>query len=215
MNGTDVMNGVDAAFGALIAHREEIEELDQAIGDGDHIFNLIRGLEAVRTAREFIAPQSLADALKSVARKLLETVGGSSGPLLSTLLMGMAKAVPADPPSSADFARMFAEGVAAMGARGKSGVGEKTMMDVLIPVSLTFTSLTGEGVPMGQILRALEAEAERGMLNTRNMLATKGRASFLGERAVGHIDPGARSCQIVIAALCELARQGTAERSLV
>ena len=79
MNGTDVMNGVDAAFGALIAHREEIEELDQAIGDGDHIFNLIRGLEAVRTAREFIAAQPLADALKSVARKLLETVGGSLG----------------------------------------------------------------------------------------------------------------------------------------
>lgn len=215
MNGTDVMNGVDAAFEALTAHREEIEELDQAIGDGDHIFNLIRGLEAVRAARESIAPQPLADALKSVARKLLETVGGSSGPLLSTLLMGMAKAVPADPPSSADFARMFAEGVAAMGARGKSGVGEKTMMDVLIPVSLTFTSLTKEGAPLGQILRALEAEAERGMLNTRNMLATKGRASFLGERAVGHIDPGARSCQVVIAALCKLARQGTAERSLV
>ena len=207
MNGSDVMRGVEAAYEAVLENRAEIEQLDQAIGDGDHIFNLIRGLEAVRASSSTIETQPLADALKSVARKILETVGGSSGPLFSTLILGMSKAAPADAITLSDWARMFAEGVSAMAARGKADVGEKTMLDVLIPVSKVFSQLTAQGASQEQVLSAIKSEAERGMLATKDMLATKGRASFLGERAVGHIDPGARSSQIILTALCVLAAQ--------
>ena len=207
MNGNDVMRGVEAAYEAVLTHRAEIEQLDQAIGDGDHIFNLIRGLEAVRAAGNTIETQPLADALKSVARKILETVGGSSGPLFSTLVLGMSKAAPTGEVTLPDWARMFAEGVSAMAVRGKADVGEKTMLDVLIPVSQVFSQLTAQGASQEQILSAIKSEAERGMLATKDMLATKGRASFLGERAVGHIDPGARSSQIILVALCNLAAQ--------
>lgn len=207
MNGSDVMRGVEVAYQAVLANRAEIEQLDQAIGDGDHIFNVIRGLEAARSAGASIETQPLADALKSVARKILETVGGSSGPLFSTLILGMSKATPAGEVNLADWAKMFAEGVSAMAARGKAGVGEKTMLDVLIPVSKVFSQLTAEGASRDQVLFAIQQEAERGMLSTKDMLATKGRASFLGERAIGHLDPGARSSQIILGALCDLATQ--------
>jgi phosphoenolpyruvate---glycerone phosphotransferase subunit DhaL len=91
-----------------------------------------------------------------------------------------------------------------MQMRGKAGRGEKTMLDVLIPVSETFSRLSSDGASQSAILEALKAEAQRGMEATKDLIATKGRASFLGERAIGHIDPGARSSQLIIAAVCDL-----------
>ena len=100
---------------------------------------------------------------------------------------------------------MFKAGVATMAARGKASTGEKTMLDVLIPVSETFEELTNTHASSDHLLTAIKNRAEDGMLATRDMIATKGRASFLGERAVGHIDPGARSSQLIISAICDLA----------
>ena len=97
---------------------------------------------------------------------------------------------------------MYAAGVEAMRQRGKTGKGSKTMMDVLIPVAERFRELVDAESTTQEILRELPKEAERGMLSTREMVALKGRASFLGERSRGHIDPGARSSQVIIAALC-------------
>jgi dihydroxyacetone kinase-like protein len=201
------MRGIEAAYQAVLLHRAEIEELDQAIGDGDHVFNLIRGLEAVRSGASSIEGQDLSNALKSVARKILETVGGSSGPLFSTLILAMSKTAPVGEVTLSDWSRMFAEGVSAMATRGKAGVGEKTMLDVLIPVSQVFSRFAAQGVAQSEVLAAIKLEAERGMLATKEMVATKGRASFLGDRAIGHIDPGARSSQIILGALCDLAGQ--------
>jgi phosphoenolpyruvate---glycerone phosphotransferase subunit DhaL len=133
---------------------------------------------------------------------VLSTVGGSSGPLFASLLLGMARQVPAAGEGAAGAARMVAAGVAAVRERGKTGTGSKTMMDVLIPVAERFEALAASGAAAADILRELPLEAERGMLATRDMLATKGRASFLGERSRGHIDPGARSSQLMIAAVC-------------
>ena len=203
INSTVLNDCVRVAHAAILEHREEIAGLDQAIGDGDHVFNIIRGLEALEAMREDLAQKPIADALKASARKLLETIGGSSGPLFATLLLGMSKACESDTPSSSDLAKMFNEGVTAMSARGKATVGEKTMLDVLIPVANAFVQHTHNGVSGTTLLEALKLEAQQGMESTREMIATKGRASFLGERAIGHIDPGARSSQVMIAAICD------------
>jgi dihydroxyacetone kinase-like protein len=142
--------------------------------------------------------------LELAANKVLSTVGGSSGPLFFSLLIGMAKASAHNPLDVAGTALMFAAGVEAVGQRGKTGVGSKTMMDVLIPVAARFKELaTSESPTLRKtVLEELPRVAEQNMLATRDMLATKGRASFLGERSRGHIDPGARSSQIMITAVC-------------
>jgi dihydroxyacetone kinase-like protein len=204
MNGKTVMECIDAAYAALKEHTDEIALLDQQIGDGDHIFNLLRGMEALLAVRADIEAESLGAALELAASKVLSTVGGSSGPLFFSLLNGMAKASANNPPDVAGTALMFAAGVEAVGQRGKTGVGSKTMMDVLIPVAARFKELATIASPTLRttVLEELPQVAEQNMLATRDMLATKGRASFLGERSRGHIDPGARSSQIMITAVC-------------
>lgn len=202
MNGETVMACIDAAYAALKEHTDEIASLDQQIGDGDHIFNLLRGMEALLAVRAEIAAQPLGPALEIAASKVLSTVGGSSGPLFFSLLNGMAKASANNAMDVAGFARIFAAGVEAVGQRGKTGVGSKTMMDVLIPVAQRFEQLAAESAAARTVLDTLPRVAEENMLATRDMLATKGRASFLGERSRGHIDPGARSSQIMIASVC-------------
>lgn len=203
MSGKIVVDCIEAAYASIKEHADELTVLDQAIGDGDHVFNLMRGLEALRGLSTEIEKQDLSPALKIAATKVLTTVGGSSGPLFSSLLMGMSLASSDVNGDLRGVARMYAAGVQAVQNRGKTGKGSKTMMDVLIPVAERLNELVGEAVPVPEILDALSEEATRGMLATREMLATKGRASFLGERSCGHIDPGARSSQLIIAAVCE------------
>jgi len=203
MDGKIVMDCIDAAYAAIKRHRDEIMILDQTIGDGDHVFNLIRGLEALRGIRSDIEAQALAPALKLAASKVLSTVGGSSGPLFSSLLMGMSRACDHLNGDPRGYAQMYAAGVKAVQDRGKTGTGSKTMMDVLIPVSERLNELAQNAPAVPQILAELPKEAARGMLATRDMLATKGRASFLGERSLGHVDPGARSSELMITAVCE------------
>jgi len=155
------------------------------------------------------------DALNAMGIKLLSTIGGASGPLLASFLMAMAKSLKAQPGSDTDggavrFADAFSTGVDAIRMRGKADLGEKTMLDVLIPVARLLSRLANEGAPRELIGARLIEEAQRGMLATKDMIATKGRAYFLGERAIGHIDPGARTSQVAIQAICEhLAAQST------
>ncbi|MCC8392358.1 dihydroxyacetone kinase subunit L [Paraburkholderia sp. MMS20-SJTR3] len=204
MNGKTVMACIEAAHAALKEHTDEIAALDQQIGDGDHIFNLLRGVDALLAMRAEIEAQGFAAALDLAGSKLLSTVGGSSGPLFFSLLHGMAKASAesANAMSVEDVARIFAAGVDAVAQRGKAGIGSKTMMDVLIPVASRFAELADTNAAPEAVLDALPQVAEASMLATRDMLATKGRASFLGERSRGHIDPGARSSQLMIEAVC-------------
>ena len=202
MNGKTVMACIDAAHASLKEHTDEIAALDQQIGDGDHIFNLLRGMEALLAMRADIEADAFGPALDLAASKVLSTVGGSSGPLFYSLLNGMSKASAGRAMDVAGMAHIFAAGVEAVGQRGKTGVGSKTMMDVLIPVAQRFEGLAAEGAAARVVLDTLPGVAEENMLATRDMLATKGRASFLGERSRGHIDPGARSSQIMIASVC-------------
>ena len=182
----------------------EIEKLDQEIGDGDHIFNVQRGIKLVIELEPTIKDLIMSKALNQIAMKVLSGIGGSSGALFGTLFMTMAKGNAID--EGVDYKKaieIFAEGVEAVKQRGKANVGEKTMMDVLIPVSNCLKKGVEDDKDLKEILKEALEVAEKGMFSTKDLLATKVRASFLGERAKGHIDPGARSSQLMIKTVCE------------
>ncbi len=181
----------------------EIEKLDQEIGDGDHIFNVQRGIKLVIELEPIIKHLSMSKALNQIAMKILSGIGGSSGALFGTLFMTMAKVSNID--DGIDYKKainMFVDGVEAVKQRGKADVGEKTMMDVLIPVANCLKEGVDKDIDLKDLMRKTIETAEKGMLSTKNLLATKGRASFLGERSKGHIDPGARSSQLIIKTVC-------------
>ena len=181
----------------------EIETLDQNIGDGDHIFNIQRGLKLVIELEGKIKDLPLPKALNTIAMKVLSGIGGASGALFGTFFISMAKSPDLD--KDVDFNKaceMIISGIKAMKERGKADVGEKTMMDVLLPVSEKLNELKNESEFKPGLNEVIKIAEER-MLSTKDMLATKGRASFLGERAKGHIDPGARSSQLIIDTICK------------
>lgn len=201
-----ILQAAEVVQQAIQANESELESLDRAIGDGDHFINMKRGSATVVEMKGDLALLSSDAALNKIAMKLLSTIGGASGPLIASFFMAMAKADKehgTDTPQK--MAAAFSAGVEAIKHRGKSDVGEKTMLDVLIPVSQKFTELANQNAEPQAIYAALKAEAEKGMLTTKDMVATKGRAAFLGERAKGHIDPGAKSCQVMINTICDLA----------
>ena len=178
----------------IIGHFEELTALDAAIGDGDHGHNMKRGLEAVLQDLDALSAMDLPALLKAVGSKLVMKVGGASGPLYGTLFLALGKELPAEP-TRKDAAEAFSAAVAAVQARGKSDAGQKTMLDVLIPVAEAFSS----GANLAEIKRTATISADA----TTPMRATRGRASFLGERSIGHMDPGARSSSLMIAAFCD------------
>jgi dihydroxyacetone kinase-like protein len=196
---TDTTRAVIRAMAeAMIAHAEELTRLDQAIGDGDHGVNMKRGFEAVLADLDAIAARSLPQALGAVGTTLVMKVGGASGPLYGTLFMQLGKALP-ERPSPEDFAAAAASAVAAVQARGKSDTGCKTMLDVLDPVLRALRQNLADPAALPRTLpRAARAAAEA----TVPMRAVRGRAAFLGERSIGHLDPGARSCALLIEAAC-------------
>jgi dihydroxyacetone kinase-like protein len=194
---------IEAVADSVIAHADELTALDQAIGDGDHGINMKRGFETVRAEAATLAAKPLPEALQAMGMQLVMKVGGASGPLYGTLLMTLGKAL-SPQPGSADFADASAQVAIAFGqatdavkARGKSETGQKTMVDVLEPVRRALRD--GGGTDLLARLPAVAAEAAQA---TVPMRAVRGRASFLGDRSIGHMDPGARSCSLMIAAAC-------------
>lgn len=181
----------------VIDHAEELTRLDQAIGDGDHGINMKRGCEAVLAELPTLSGQSLPDAVKAVGTRLVMTVGGASGPLYGTLFMSLGRALP-PAPTQAAVAAAFATALAAVKARGKSDVGQKTMLDVLAPV---LEALGGDARDLPERLRSTAYAAAEATIPMR---AIRGRASFLGERSIGHMDPGARSAALMVEAIADV-----------
>lgn len=201
-----ILQAASAVNDAILANESTIESLDREIGDGDHYINMKRGCATVLAMHEELAALSPDAALQKIGMKLLSTIGGASGPLIASFFMAMAKTVKEQGAETLpQIAAAFAAGVEAIKLRGKADVGEKTMLDVLIPVARTFQQLAEQNADRMAIFDALKKEAEQGMLATRDLIATKGRATFLGERAIGHIDAGAKSSQVMITAVCDLA----------
>jgi phosphoenolpyruvate---glycerone phosphotransferase subunit DhaL len=182
---------VRALAAAVIEHADELTSLDQAIGDGDHGLNMKRGFEAVLATLPALADKSLPEMLKAIGMTLVMKVGGASGPLVGTFFMELGKALPEEP-ARADLVVATDKAIVAVKARGRSEAGQKTLLDVLVPVQMIFAA-GGDAV-------AIAAEAAEAAERTTPMLATRGRASFLGERSIGHMDPGSRSVSLLISA---------------
>jgi dihydroxyacetone kinase-like protein len=176
---------------SVIEHADELTSLDQAIGDGDHGLNMKRGFEAVLATLPSLADKSPPEMLKAIGMTLVMKVGGASGPLVGTFFMELGKALPEEP-TRADLVAATDKAIAAVKARGRSEAGQKTLLDVLVPVQAIFAA--------GGDATAIAAEAMEAAERTTSMLATRGRASFLGERSIGHMDPGSRSASLLIGA---------------
>jgi dihydroxyacetone kinase-like protein len=181
----------------VIASADELTDLDRAIGDGDHGANMRRGFEAVLAAVDELSAKDLGESLKGVGTTLVMKVGGASGPLYGTLFMSLGKSLQ-DDVTHEQVADAFAAAIEAVKARGKSDVGQKTMLDVLSPV-LAVLREGGAGLP-ARLKAAASAAAEK----TVPMRAIRGRASFLGERSIGHMDPGARSSALIVDAVTDV-----------
>ena len=179
----------------VFAHAEDLTQLDQAIGDGDHGLNLKRGFEAVMAGLEPELDKSFPDLVKYIGTTLVMKVGGASGALYGTLFMTFGKLMPVDGGWD-DFVHTCRQSVEAVQKRGKSEAGQKTMLDVLIPLL--------EELERGpdEICARVRHRAEAQALATIPLLAVRGRASFLGERSIGHMDPGARSSALMAERIC-------------
>jgi phosphoenolpyruvate---glycerone phosphotransferase subunit DhaL len=193
---------LDAAVATIRENAAQLTALDQAIGDGDHGINMRRGFDAIAAGREELAALPLDQALQKAGMTLVMKVGGASGPLYGSLLMAMGKAgVPVDPAGIADT---FAQGIDAVKKRGRSDVGEKTMLDVLVPALQALQAGAANGASIGDLTARIRTVAGDALAATGPMRATKGRASFLGERSIGHLDPGAKSSALLIHAVCDV-----------
>jgi dihydroxyacetone kinase-like protein len=180
----------------LIDHVEELTALDQAIGDGDHGLNMRRGALAIQAKLDAISGLSLNEALRTMGMTCMSTIGGSSGPVFGTLMVTLAKELPASP-RAGDLARGIEASIAALTRLGKAEVGQKTLLDVLSPVQHVLAA-GGEGL-VARVRKCADESAQA----TADMAAIKGRASFLGGRALGHVDPGSRSMALIIGAVCD------------
>jgi dihydroxyacetone kinase-like protein len=181
-------------------HREELIDLDRAIGDGDHGENLNRGYGIVVEKLDGLAPATVGDVLKLVATTLMSKVGGAAGPLYGTAFLRGAKAADSAELDAAGVAAVLAAAVEGIVARGKAEVGDKTMVDAWQPAAAAAEQVAAAGGSAGDALRAAADAARAGAEATEPLVARKGRASYLGERAIGHRDPGAQSSALLLEA---------------
>ena len=199
--GADVASAVRAMAAVVTAHRDELVDLDRVIGDGDHGENLKRGFDAVVSALDASEVDTPAAVLKLVAKTLISKVGGASGPLLGTAFLRAATGLgEVDGASVAAALRAALDGVV---ARGKAVVGDKTMIDALQPAVEAAEAVKDKSV--AEVLQAAATAAETGAESTIPLVARKGRASYLGERSAGHLDPGARSTSLLLRSLADSA----------
>ena len=178
-----------------------LTDLDAAIGDADHGINMERGMSAVLGALDEAAPADMSALCKQVGMTLVKSVGGASGPLYGTFFLRMAGALgTGDRVDAADFAKALRAGVEGVVQRGRAEAGDKTMFDALAPALDALDAALSSGGDLAVALADATVAAEKGRDATESLVARKGRASYLGQRSVGHVDPGATSAAMLIAA---------------
>jgi phosphoenolpyruvate---glycerone phosphotransferase subunit DhaL len=204
--GEGLVAALRKAAAVITEHRDELVDLDRAIGDGDHGENMRRGFDAVVSKLDTSDADGPAAVLKLTATTLISTVGGAAGPLYGTAFLRASSAVGASRqlsgPDVVAALRAACDGVV---ARGKAEVGDKTMVDALRP-AMDAAERAGDGV--AEVLAAAADAADAGVRSTEPLVARKGRASYLGERSAGHLDPGARSTALLLRALADAAGGG-------
>lgn len=197
MNVNDTVHLIKLIAYDIGQNKEYLTELDTAIGDADHGINMSRGFNALLPKLDgaFSIP---GDVLKTTAMTLISTVGGASGPLYGTLFLKIAGALKKDEINLSDFCDALNLGIEGVKARGKSVQGEKTMLDVLIPVLESLKESAAAGLSSKNAFDKAVTVAEESCEYTKTLIATKGRAAYLGERSIGHIDPGSMSSCLMI-----------------
>lgn len=193
-----IQTWLDRATALLEAHAAELDELDRQVGDGDHGTNMLRGFRAARES--IVAADSPARNVKHVGMALVSNVGGASGPLFGTFFLraGQAWASSVDTASLARAMRLGLDGVV---ARGKAEVGDATMVDALAPAVESLEAAAAADVPLPDAVATAIAAAHQGAQSTKPLVAKRGRASYLGERSIGHLDPGAVSASLLVSTL--------------
>jgi phosphoenolpyruvate---glycerone phosphotransferase subunit DhaL len=203
----DALRWLDASQKVFAEHREQLTELDSAVGDGDFGISLDRGFTAVQAELSANPPADLRSVFQNVASVLIRTMGGSSGPLLGTFfLRAAATCAGKSELTPADVVALFQAGVEGLQQRGKAALGDKTMLDALIPAVDAMRGALEDGSGQAEILQRGTAAAEAGMRATIAMQARKGRGSYLGERSVGHQDPGATGSYLLLKTAAEVWR---------
>jgi phosphoenolpyruvate---glycerone phosphotransferase subunit DhaL len=181
------------------SEKDFLTELDNVIGDGDHGINLARGFGEVEKKLDALAEKEPAEVFKSVGMTLVSTVGGASGPLYGTGFMKLGMLLKGKPEiGMADFLEAFQAAIEGIQARGKSVKGEKTMLDAMIPAKEAMESVWNETQDASKAFESGIKAAWEGVEYTKTIAATKGRASYLGERSIGHQDPGATSFTMML-----------------
>ena len=191
---------IELAAADIAEQRGYLVDLDRAIGDGDHGENMDRGFKAAVEALGQAQPASVAEVLKTVAKTLMSTVGGAAGPLYGTAFLRASKAAGDGELDGAGVAAVIAGALDGIQARGKATTGEKTMVDAWTPALEAARAAAESGGDPAAVLEAAATAAEAGAAATEPMRATKGRASYLGERSIGHLDPGAVSTSLILRA---------------
>lgn len=203
----NVYEAVFALADAINDNKEMLTDLDAAIGDADHGINMSRGFDAVRSKLAQSEDGDISSVLKKVGMTLISTVGGASGPLYGTAFLRAAGVLQGGETITAEkAAEMLSAAVEGIKLRGKAKLGDKTMLDAIEPALEAVSTGAAEGRPLVECLEAACGAAEKGMLHTRDIKAMKGRASYLGDRSIGHQDPGATSSYIMLKALTEYYR---------
>lgn len=193
-----ILGLIETCCEVITSHADDLCELDRAIGDGDHGTNMRRGCEAIYLDRKRLSGLPLPQAFETVGTMLVMSIGGASGPLYGTLLIEIGRRLGARQ-NGADFAAILGEAIDAVARRGRAQAGDKTLLDVLYPVHT-------EMVRQSALVHIAE-KAEKSAQLTAGMKALRGRASFLGDRSIGHIDPGASSCALLTTAICRYLKE--------
>ena len=201
---------IELAAADVAEQRDYLVDLDRAIGDGDHGENMDRGFKAAVEALGPAQPASVAEVLKTVAKTLMSTVGGAAGPLYGTAFLRASKAAGDGDLDGAGVAAVIAGALDGIQARGKATTGEKTMVDAWTPALEAARAAAESGSDPAAVLEAAATAAESGAAATEPMRATKGRASYLGERSIGHLDPGAVSTSLILRAAVRAADEAGA-----
>ena len=201
---------IELAAADIAEQRDYLVDLDRAIGDGDHGENMDRGFKAAVEALEQAQPGSVAEVLKTVAKTLMSTVGGAAGPLYGTAFLRASKAAGDGDLDGAGVAAVIAGALDGIQARGKATTGEKTMVDAWTPALEAARAAAESGSDPAAVLEAAATAAEAGAAATEPLRATKGRASYLGERSIGHLDPGAVSTSLILRAAVRAAGEADA-----
>lgn len=201
---------IELAAADVAGQRDYLVDLDRAIGDGDHGENMDRGFKAAVEALGQAQPGSVAEVLKTVAKTLMSAVGGAAGPLYGTAFLRASKAAGDGELDGAGVAAVIAGALDGIQARGKATTGEKTMVDAWTPALEAARAAAESGSDGAAVLEAAATAAEAGAAATEPLRATKGRASYLGERSIGHLDPGAVSTSLILRAAVRAAGEAGA-----